>query len=155
MTSPSEAALPRVEFMQAERIVFSANRLRAITTCTLAVMVGALGVWAMFDHPISGVILLTVAAGVIMVSLPKAVSPRSIYVQLDSSGFEVASPRDKDRVRWHDVAQIRRGFYNDRPVIEIQYVDELATLRRIHDRYNAPLDEIFATLNEWRARHGR
>jgi hypothetical protein len=151
--------------MDAEQITFTANRLRSMTTFVLATMVGVLGLWALFAHPVSGAIILIVAAIPAVVSLPTAISPRKVYVQLDSTGFEVASRRDKDRIQWHDVAEFRRGFYNDRPVIEIEYApgfaqrrglrySEAETIGRIFDRYNAPLPHILDKLIEWRSRYG-
>jgi hypothetical protein len=138
--------------MEAEQITFIANRRRSVTTLVLAAIVATVGIWAlMSDHPISGFVLLVVSAVPAIVSLSNVISPRSVYVSLDPSGFEFASRYDKGRVQWRDVAEFRRGFYNDRPVIEIEYV--AGSIGRIYDRYNAPLPHILDTLIEWRRRY--
>jgi hypothetical protein len=97
-------------------------------------------------------------------SLPVVLSPRSRYLRLDSSGFEVGELHPgRDRVRWDDVAEFRWGLHNDAPVIEIEYLPEYARRKglsgerpftgRIFDRYNAPLPEVLDKLIEWRTRY--
>lgn len=155
--------------MQGEEITFVGNRWGSITTLGLAAVVGAFGVWVLlFDHRLFGVVfgfvVLVAAAIPAVVSLPVVVSPRSRYLHLDSSGFEVGDlGRGSDRVKWGDVAEFRRGLHNDAPVIEIEYMPEYARRKglsgeqpfigRIFDRYNAPLTDVLDKLIEWRTRY--
>jgi hypothetical protein len=151
--------------MPGEEMMFVGNRWGSITTLGLAVVVGALGVWALlFDHPVFGLVVLVAAAFPAAVSLPIALSPRSRYLHLDSSGFEVGGlRRDRDRVQWDDVAEFRLGLHNDAQVIEIEYMPEYARSKglsgeqpftgRILDQYNAPLTDVLEKLIEWRTRY--
>jgi len=151
--------------MQSEEITFIGNRWGSITTLALAVLVGALGLWALlFDHQWFGIVILLGAAVPAAMSLPIVFSPRSRYLRLDSSGFEVGNLRHKrDRVKWDDVAEFRWGSHNDAPVIEIEYVPDYARRKgfegqqpftgHILDRYNAPLSDVLDKLIEWRTRY--
>jgi len=151
--------------MQSEEITFVGNRWGSITTLGLAAVAGAFGVWALlFDHPWFGLFVLVGAAVPATMSLPIALSPRSRYLRLDSSGFEVGGLRSRsDRVKWDDVAEFRWGLRNDAPVIEIEYVPEYARSKglsveqpftgHILDRYNAPLSDVLDKLIEWRTRY--
>lgn len=151
--------------MQGEEITFVGNRWSSITTFALSVAVGALGVWALlFDHRLFGIVILLAAVVPAALSLPIVFSPKSRYLRLDSSGFEVGGlRRDRDRVKWDDVAEFRWGLHNDAPVIEIEYRPEYARSKglggeqpftgRILDRYNAPLSDVLEKLIEWRTRY--
>ena len=151
--------------MQREEITFVGNRWGSITTLGLAAVVGAFGVWALlFDHPWFGLLVLVVSAVPATMSLPIALSPKSRYLRLDPSGFEVGGlRRRRDRVKWDDVAEFRWGLHNDAPVIEIEYVPEYARRKGFYgeqpctgcilDRYDAPLSDVLDKLIEWRARY--
>lgn len=151
--------------MQAQEITFIGNRWGSITTLGLALVAGAIGVWALlFDHPLLGIVVLAGAVFPAAVSLPVALSPKSRYLHLDPSGFEVGGlRRDRDRVQWDDVVEFRWGLHNDAPVIEIEYRPEYARRKgvsgeqpftgRILDRYNAPLPQVLDALIEWRTRY--
>lgn len=151
--------------MQGDEFTFVGNRWGSVTTLGLAAVVGAFGVWALlFDHPWFGLVVLVAAAIPAAMSLPVVLSPRSRYLRLDSSGFEVGDLHPShDRVRWADVAEFRWGLHNDAPVIEIEYVPEYARRKglsgeqpftgRILDRYNAPLPDVLDKLIEWRTRY--
>jgi hypothetical protein len=151
--------------MQGDEIIFVGNRWGSITTFGLAAVAGAVGAWALlFDHPLFGIVVLLAATYPAAASLPVALSPRSRYLRLDSSGFEVGGlRRRRDRVSWDDVAEFRWGLHNDAPVIEIEYMPEYARGKglsgeqpftgRILDRYNAPLADVLDKLVEWRTRY--
>jgi hypothetical protein len=154
--------------MQGEEMIFIGNRASSVTTLLLALVAGALGIWALlFEHLVLGLIILIGAAVTAGMSLPMVFAPRSRYLQLDPDGFEVCFRRDKDRIKWDDVAEFRWGFHNDAPVIEIEYVADYAQRKglavagngpatgRILDRYNAPLVDILSALVDWRRRFGR
>jgi len=153
------------QVMQGEEITFIGNRWGSITTLGLSAVAGAIGVWALlFDHPWFGLVVLVAAAIPAAVSLPVVLSPRSRYLHLDPSGFEVGDLHpDRDRVQWDDVAEFRWGLHNDAPVIEIEYMPEYAQRQglsgeqpftgRILDRYNAPLSDVLDKLVEWRRRY--
>ena len=152
--------------MQGQELTFIGNRASAVTSLLLALVLGAVGVWALlFEHQILGIVILLIAAVPTVVSLPFAVSPRLRYLHLDPAGFEIALRSDKDRVKWDDVAAFRLGLHGDIPVIEIEYAPEYSQRRgfadsgkvpatgRIFDRYNAPLPDILESLIEWRRRY--
>ena len=153
--------------MQGDEITFVGNRWGSITTLGLSAVAGAIGVWALlFDHPWFGLAVLVAAANPAAVSLPVVLSPRTRYLHLDSSGFDVGDLHpSRDRVQWDDVAEFRWGLHNDAPVIEIEYMPEYARRKglsgeqpftgRILDRYNAPLPDVLDKLIEWRTRYVR
>jgi hypothetical protein len=158
--------LPLTErVMQGEEITFVGNRWSSITTLALSVAVGALGAWvALFDHALFGIVIVIAAVVPAALSLPIVFSPKSRYLRLDPSGFEVVGlRRRRERVKWDDVAEFRWGVYNDAPVIEIEYKPEYAQRNglageqpftgRILDRYNAPLNDVLEALIEWRTRY--
>jgi hypothetical protein len=152
---------------QRKQITFIGNRRRSITTLAVAAGVGALGVCALlFDHLIVGIVLVIVSAVPVAVSLPIAVSPRSRYLHLDPSGFDVHVRRHRYRIEWADVAGFRWGLHHGAAIIEIEYVADYAernclsapgdkpVTARIFNRYNAPLPYVMGKLIEWRLRFG-
>ena len=148
--------------MQRKQITFIGNRRKSITILAVAAGVGALGVGALLlGQPIVGIVLVGAALVPVLVSLPNAVAPRSRYVHLDPSGFEVRVRRDRHRIEWADVTEFRWGSHHGSAIIEIGYAehtdpsaarDEPHTVR-IFDRYDAPLPYVMGKLVEWRLRY--
>ena len=151
--------------MQGEEITFIGKRWSSITNLAIAAVLCAAGVAALLlGYPIVGVVLVLGAVALATVSLRTALFPRSRYLRLDSSGFEVGSRQTRDRIKWDDVAEFRWGAQGDGPVIEVLYVQEYARQScvagdqrfagRIFDRYSAPLTDVLEKLREWQQRYG-
>ncbi len=143
--------------MQRKQITFIGNRRKSIAILAVAGGVSALGVCVLLlGHPLLGVILVVAAGAPVLVSLPVVVSPRSRYLHLDPSGFEVRVRRGRVRIEWADVTEFRWGSHHGSPVIEVGYAErtdhELHTAR-IFNRYNAPLPYVMGKLVEWRLRY--
>jgi hypothetical protein len=147
--------------MQNEEITFIGNRGRPLMTLMLALLPGAVGVWAlMSDYLFVGVALPVASALPAAAALRMVLSPRSRYLRLDPKGFEVGFRRDKDWVEWSEVVGFRWSMRDNAEVIEIEYVPEYGLacqgpgMSCIFDRYDAPLTEVLDKLNEWRRRYG-
>ena len=143
--------------MQRKQITFIGNRRRSITILAVAAGVVALGVCSLLiGHPIFGIVLLVAAAAPVSMSLPVALSPRSRYLHLDPSGFEVRVRRDRVRIEWADVTEFRWGLHRGSAVIEVGYAERTGHephTARIFNRYNAPLPYVMRKLIEWRLRY--
>lgn len=92
-------------------------------------------------------------------SIANAFSRRSRHLQFDRSGFEVHAPRDRYRIEWADITQVRWGSSHGMPVIEIEYaqhtgLDPEPRTTRIFDRYDASLPHVMSKLIEWRLQYG-
>jgi hypothetical protein len=151
--------------MQSEEVTFIGKRWGSTTNLAFAAVTGATGVAALLlDWPVVGIVLLLSAATMVATSLRTALFPRSRYLHLDSSGFEVGLRQNRDRIKWDDVAEFRWSSQNDGPVIEVLYVQEYARQScvvgdqrfagRIFDRYNAPLTDVLEKLREMQQRYG-
>jgi hypothetical protein len=94
--------------------------------------------------------------------------PNSSYLRLDAAGFEIGSLLGKKRVKWTDVAGFQIGSIRGAKMIQIIYspqyqgqkvgravAESLGGMEgAIANNYNAPLDELLKTLNEWQTRYG-
>jgi hypothetical protein len=148
--------------MQRKQITFIGNRRRSIAILAVAAGVGAIGVGAvLLGYPMFGVVLLVAAAAPVAMSLPTAVAPRSRYIHLDPSGFEVRVRRKRFRIEWADVTEFRWGSHHGSAVIEIGYAEhtdhdtagDQPHTARIFDRYDAPLPYVMGKLVEWWLRY--
>lgn len=96
-------------------------------------------------------------------------SPNAMYLRLDQEGFEMGSLIRKLRIKWTDVRgfEMRRIHHNKMiAIIYAPHYNEQKIGRAvastisgmeggIANNYNASLDEILKTLNEWRARYAQ
>jgi hypothetical protein len=96
-------------------------------------------------------------------------SPNAMYLRLDQEGFEMGSLIRKLRIKWTDVRgfEMRRIHHNRMiAIIYAPHYNEQKIGRAvastisgmeggIANNYNASLDEILKTLNEWRARYAQ
>jgi hypothetical protein len=148
--------------MQRKQITFIGNRRKSITILAVAAGVGVVGVCTLLlGHPLVGIALLVAAVVPVVVSLPVVVSPRSRYLHLDPSGFEVRVRRDRLRIEWADITEFRWGLHHGAAVIEIEYAQHDSPgvssrephTARIFDRYDAPLRYVMGKLVEWRLRY--
>lgn len=151
--------------MQIEEITFTGKRGGALAKLAAAAAICAAGVALLaLGYTIVGIVLLLGAAVPAMVSLRKALFPRTRYLSLDLSGVEVALRQNRDRIDREDVAGFRWGSHNDGLVIEMLYVSEHAQqscssgdqrfASRILDRCNTPLPDVLEKLGEWQRRYG-
>ncbi len=154
----------------ADELTFRSSRARGFLVLVLSCGFVALGVWLITEGELLYGWLSTgfFALG-IPVSLFMMLSPNSLYLRLDREGFEMGSFIKKVRVKWSDVQgfEMRRMHHNNMiAIIYAPQYDEQKIGRAvastlsgmegaIANNYDAPLDEILRTLNEWRARHGR
>ena len=96
-------------------------------------------------------------------------SPNAMYLRLDQECFEMGSLIRKLRIKWTDVRgfEMRRIHHNRMiAIIYAPHYNEQKIGRAvastisgmeggIANNYNASLDEIPKTLNEWRARYAQ
>jgi hypothetical protein len=151
--------------MQTEEILFVGRRWVLTTNLACAALTCAMGIAGLLlDWTVVGIVLLLSAATMTATSLRTALFPRSRYLRLDATGFEVCLRNSRDRIKWDDVAEFRWSSHSDGPVIEVLYVQEYARQSciagdqgfadRIFDRYNAPLTDVLQTLREMQRRYG-
>lgn len=153
-----------------ESLTFRASRSRGLLVLTLSWGFVALGFWLisegerLFGWLCAGFFVLGIPVGLIMMF-----SPNAMYLRLDAEGFEMGSFIKKVRIKWTDVQgfEMRRIHHNK--MIAILYAPHYneqkigravaSTLSGmeggIANSYNAPLDDILKTLNEWQARYGQ
>jgi len=105
---------------------------------------------------------------VVQVGLTTGAGVSSTYLRLDTDGFEMGSFVKKTRIKWTDVAGFELAAIRGAKMIAIIYAphyegqkmgravaENLSGMEgAIPNSYNAPLDEVLKTLNEWQARYG-
>jgi hypothetical protein len=154
----------------ADELTFTSSRARGLFVFILSCCFVALGFWLvcegerLFGWLSAGFFVLGIPVGLVMLFYPDA-----MYLRLDPEGFEMGSFIRKFRIKWTDVAgfEMRRMHYNKMiAIIYAPHYDQQKIGRAvastisgmeggIANNYNAPLDEILRTLEEWRERYGK
>ena len=146
-------------------VVFRASRGKAVLYLLGSLCAVALGIWMAGTDPWMGwACALFFGIGVIVFLL--LLMPNSVYLRLHADGFELASLVRKNTTRWEYVASFSVGTMNHGKVIAIVYTDAWRATRFdrgasyaltgvdgvISNMYAAPIEEIVAALNAWKAR---
>ena len=146
-------------------VLFRPSRGKAVLYLAGSLCAVALGIWMAGIDPWMGwACALFFGVGAIVFVL--LLRPNSVYLRLHADGFELASLLRKGTTRWQDVAHIGVGTMNYSKVIAIVYTDAYRATRFgkgvgfalagcdavISNMYAAPIEEIVAALNAWKAR---
>jgi hypothetical protein len=151
-----------------DEVIFQASKGKAVLLLLGSIIFVALGYWMTSEKPLIGWLCVGFFALGILASIMMMTS-KAIYLRLDAEGFEMASPLTRTRIKWSEVDGFAMGSIRGAKMIQIVYspsysqqklgravADGLSGMEgAIANTYNAPLDEILKTLNEWRARFGR
>ena len=149
-------------------MMFTASRKKALLLLLGSFCFVALGVWVSSEKPLLGWTCVAFFGLGVPASLLMLL-PGGTYLRLDAEGFELVSPFRKHRTKWTEVAGFEIRTIRDTRVIAIVYTpgyqgqkfgralaSSLAGMEgAIPNTYNAPLNEIAASLNSWKSRFGR
>jgi hypothetical protein len=153
----------------ADELTFHASRSKAALILLGAITFVVIGYFMRHEEPLIGWACMIFFGLGIPVGLIMLFSPNSTYLRLDHEGFEMGSFVKKTRIKWADVAAFELGSIRGAKMIAIIYAphyegqkigravaENLSGIEgAIANSYNAPLDEVLRTLNEWRARHSK
>lgn len=153
----------------ADELTFHASRSKSLLLLIGCIAFVAGGYVMRADHPfIAWACMIFFGLG-IPVLLYMVLSPGSVYLRLDDEGFEMGSFVKKTRIKWTDVQRFELASIRGAKMIAIVYAPHYEGHRigravagglsgmegAIANSYNAPLNEVLKTLNEWRTRYGR
>ena len=153
-----------------DQLTFRSSRSKGLFVVIASGCLVALGCWLISQgERLIGWLSVGFFALGIPVGLVMMFHPGAMYLRLDPQGFEMGSFIKKVRVRWIDVAgfEMRRIHHNDMiAILYAPHYDEQNFGRAassalsgmeggIANNYDAPLERILQTLNEWLARYGR
>jgi len=153
----------------ADELTFTASRSKAAFVLLASIAFVAIGYFMRLEKPFIGWACMIFFGLGIPVGLIMLFSPNSTYLRLDTDGFEMGSFVKKTRIKWTDVAGFELAAIRGAKMIAIIYAphyegqkmgravaENLSGMEgAIPNSYNAPLDEVLKTLNEWQARYGR
>ena len=152
----------------AEELTYHASRSKAALILLASIAFVVIGYFIRVEKPFIGWACMIFFGLGIPVALIMLFSPNSMYLRLDSEGFEMGSFVKKTRIKWTDVAGFELASMRGARMIAIIYAphyqgqkvgravaENLSGMEgAIANSYNVPLDELLKTLNEWRARYG-
>lgn len=153
----------------AESLIIRASRMKAVWLLLASVAFVAIGFLLRAEKPfIAWACIIFFGLG-IPLSLVMMFSPNSMYLRLDEEALEMGSFFKKTRIKWTDVAGFELGSIRGARMIAIVYAphyegqsigravaENLSGMQgAIANNYEAPLDELLQTLNEWQQRYGR
>lgn len=95
--------------------------------------------------------------------------PGSTYLKLDADGIDIVSMSRHCKLKWSEVDAFRMANIRGAKMIAIDYSSEYTKQKAgravasalsgiegaIAGHYNAPLEQVLQTLNDWKARHSR
>ena len=152
----------------AESLTYRASRWKAVWLLLGSAAFVAIGYFLRAEQPfIAWACMIFFGLG-IPISLIMMFSPNSMYLRLDEEGFEMGSFVKKTRIKWTDVAGFELGSIRGAKMIAIIYAPHYEGQQigravasglsgmegAISNSYNAPLNEVLETLNNWRMRYG-
>ena len=152
----------------AESLTYHASRWKAVWLLLGSAAFVAIGYFLRAEQPfIAWACMIFFGLG-IPISLIMMFSPNSMYLRLDEEGFEMGSFVKKTRIKWTDVAGFELGSIRGAKMIAIIYAPHYEGQQigravasglsgmegAISNSYNAPLNEVLETLNNWRMRYG-
>jgi hypothetical protein len=153
----------------AESLTFRASRMKAVWLLLASSAFVAIGYFMRAEQPFVAWACIVFFGLGIPLSLVMMFSPNSMYLRLDEEGFEMGSFIKKTRIKWTDVAGFELGAIRGAKMIAIIYAPHYEGQQigravasglsgmegAIANNYNAPIDEVLTTLNEWQRRYGR
>jgi hypothetical protein len=153
----------------ADELTYRASRSKAAFVLLASLAFVAIGYFMRLEQPFIGWACMIFFGLGIPVGLIMLFSPNSMYLRLDTEGFEMGSFVKKTRIKWTDVAGFELASIRGAKMIAIIYAphyegqkmgravaENLSGMEgAIANSYNAPLDEVLKTLNEWQARYKR
>jgi hypothetical protein len=151
------------------QLTFRASRKKAVLLLLGSCAFVSIGYFMRADEPFMAWACMIFFGLGIPLSLVMMFSPNSMYLLLDEEGFEMGSFVKKTRTKWTDVEGFELGSIRGAKMIAIVYAPHYEQQKigravasglsgmegAISNSYNAPLDEVLKTLNEWQARFGR
>ena len=152
----------------ADELTYHASRGKSVFLLLASIAFVAIGYWMRVEKPLIAWACIIFFGLGIPLGLIMIFSPKAMYLRLDTEGFEMGSFVKKTRIQWTDVAGFELASIRNAKMIAIIYAphyegqqigraiaDELSGMEgAIPNSYNAPLDEVLKTLNEWQARYG-
>jgi len=152
----------------ADELTYHASRSKAALILLACIVFVVIGYFMRLEKPFIGWACMIFFGLGIPVGLMMLFSPNSTYLRLDTEGFEMGSFVKKNRIKWSDVAGFELASIRGAKMIAIIYAphyegqkigravaENLSGMEgAIPNSYNAPLDEVLKTLNEWQARYG-
>lgn len=153
----------------ADELIYRASRSKAAFVLLASIAFVAIGYFLRVEKPLIGWACIIFFGLGIPLGLIMLFSPSSMYLRLDSDGFEMGSFVKKTRIKWTDVAGFELASIRGAKMIAIIYAPHYQGQKMgralaqnlsgmegaIPNNYNAPLDELLETLNEWQARYSR
>jgi hypothetical protein len=153
----------------ADELTFTASRKKAAFVLLASIAFVVIGYFMRVEKPLIGWACMIFFGLGIPLGLIMMFSPNSMYLRLDTEGFEMGSFVKTNRIKWTDVAGFELASIRGAKMIAIIYAphyegqkigravaENLSGMEgAIPNNYNAPLDELLKTLNEWQARYGR
>lgn len=144
-------------------ITFRASRKKALLLFLGSLCFVAIGVWMTSEKPVLGWVCAAFFGLGVPVSLLMLL-PGAMYLRLDADGFEMGTFFRKHKTRWMDVARFELGTIRGTKMIAIAYTQAYQKQRlgralasslagmegAIPNSYDAPLDQILASLNAWK-----
>jgi hypothetical protein len=152
----------------ADELTYHASRSKAALILLASIAFVVIGYFVRVEKPFAGWACMIFFGLGIPVGLMLLFSPNSTYLRLDQEGFEMGSFAKKTRIKWTDVAGFELASIRGARMIAIVYTphyegqkmgravaENLSGMEgAIANSYNAPLDQLLKTLNEWRTRYG-
>ena len=149
-------------------LIFKASLKKALLILLLSIAFVVLGAWLTTKNPVLG----WVCVGFFGLGIPASLfmmRPNATYLKLDHEGFEIVAMSRGSKIKWTEVEAFRIGKLHGNKMIAIEFSSEYTKQRAgravasalagiesaIADHYNAPIEEIFQTMNAWRERFGR
>jgi hypothetical protein len=148
-------------------LIFKASLKKALLLLAISVCFVVLGIWLTTERPILG----WLCVGFFGLGIPASLlmmRPIATYLRLDEQGFEIVAMSRRTAFKWSDVEGFYVGSIRGAKMIGIAFSPEYTKQRAgraiasalsgmegaIADSYNAPIEEVCRTLNEWKARFG-
>jgi hypothetical protein len=150
--------------MQTER-VFKASLKKALLLLAISAALAVIGVVMASEKPVAG----WLCAGFFSLGIPASLlmmRPGTTYLRLTGEGFEIVAMSRATVYKWSDVDVFHVASIRGAKMVGISFSPayakqkagravafELARMEgAIADNYNASVEEICRTLNEWKSR---
>jgi hypothetical protein len=163
----SNKATVVVDAQMDDQLTFRASRSKAALVMLGSLVFVIAGYFLRVEQPFMGWACMLFFGLGIPVGLIMIFSPNSMYLRLDTKGFEIGSFVKKTRIEWGDVERFELASIRGAKMIAIIYSPHYAQQKigravaqglsgmegAIANSYNAPLTEILDVLNTWRKRY--
>ena len=150
------------------QVIFQGSPRKALVLLLISIGFVVLGAWAITVEPIIGWICIAFFSLGIPASL-LMMRPGSTYLKLDADGIDIVSMWRHCKLKWSEVDAFRMADIHGARMIAIDYSSRYTKQEAgravasalsgmegaIADHYNATLEQVLQTLNDWKARHSR